>query len=263
MKLGLPTREKTPASPAETQARIHQLHRAEMELSARVEELQRAIERAASDAGDSMLAAHLDPTGAQRPPEPNLTALRADLDSVTAAIISARAQRRAAILELWRGQAHELRQRARALKDEAAERAKRTDELLRQLAEFEGVSYVPAGPAPQSRAHSSDAPPALTISYVAVPRTQLLIEQAANLEMQARRIEAQTPIDSGELRASNSAELVSLVEAFDALKFTPSIPDLRAWLRPVELAQLVLVLDWRNGAIDETRSRAFVPQLER
>ncbi len=217
---------------AEARATVQKLYDAEMRLSKQLPRLQQDLVEAEAAAGDSLLDAALDGKGgAAKAATSRVAQLRAEIDATQKAIASARQRRIAAIPRVWEAQARPLREQATALREQAAQHEIRTNELLQELQEHEGCSYVPEPP-PRPSLEGGLVGGAPQIVYITVPKTEMLRREAAGLEYQAETIQAQTVALSGYVSASSREELMEALEGRGPMQIVPAMHDLLEWLEP-------------------------------
>ncbi len=223
---------QTAADPiAEARAHVERLHSAEQELSRLLLSLREDLVTAEGTAGDATLEAALAGTGSVKAATSRVTTLQAEIVATGRAIELARQRRIEAIPAVWRAEAAPLRERAAVLREQADEREVKTREMLRELEEYEGCSYVPKPPDRPSLDGGlvGGAP---QIVYITVPKTEMLRREAAGLEYQAETIQAQTVALSGYVSASSREELLAQLEARGPMQIVPAMHDLLEWLEP-------------------------------
>ena len=189
------------------------------------------LEAIAGGLGQATLAAELageevDPSSTRRARE-----LRTELEAIDGAIQEARRTRQEAIRGAWKAEAADLRAEAGKRRDEAADRQKRTDELLTQLREHEGVDYLP-GPKPEYLGAMLSRPLIYGID-AAVPATAALRLEAGRLDTEASELEARKVPRSGLVTGATVAELFAAVLA-DAYRLGPTMVEIAAWTVTVE-----------------------------
>ena len=295
-----------PADPAEAaMLEVQRLHLAELELSDKRLTLAAALPAAEADAGVATLDRFLAGEGTVTAAGDQLQARQAELKALDAAIQEARERRKKAILAVFAAQARPLRVKAAELRAEADRRQPRTDDLLRQLEEHEECRYIvdptrrPLSHLPRDPRSSQDArtyvgdrladgpfrPPAvvddpgLTVVYVTASRTQLLRNEAADLDRRAEALEQRAVPAAGQLLAETTAALLDQVRGLDAMVLGPPLPSVLEWASVAEAkqrgrlarlrphhdnfgARLSLTLVWADGRVDAARSRALVPALD-
>jgi len=231
-----------------------------------------ALGVAEGSAGDAALAAHLgggDGAGAIE----RVIHLRAELEAVGRAIESARRQRLEAIPQVWGEEAAALRDRARTLRAEAAERQVVIDGLLGQLHEIDGCDFIPAPSLEaQLAAVGIAVPPGATAS---ASKTAALLAEAVRLEAEADALAARQVMMSGAVEGKDHAEVVDKVLAWDPMQIAPILNDVEGWLaakehtaaglvrqfRPLANGRVGIpayVLVWKDGLVDAARSKLEV-----
>lgn len=246
----------------EARALVAKLFEAEQHLSAERLALDAQLARAMKGAGAARLAALLNGTEPSESSE--VAALQAQAATLDAAIDAARAQRAAAIKATYQSEAAELREKAVAIRAEGARMAAEADRLHAQLAELEGVAFLPlAGPAP--RVAAPEAIAALGYPMLRAPRSVSLRTLAQQVEQRALDLEAQPVLWAGLLHAADREELLSQIAA-NPFVIAPPLPALQAWLERAQEADRVrrfnlgpphnqttgrVVVQWTRAGIDE------------
>jgi hypothetical protein len=189
------------------------------------------------------------------------------------AVDAARERRRAAVVERWKAEARPLRAEATRLREQADRHRVRTDELLAALYEHEGCAYEPTyRPAPLDLVGLVD--PAAVDPRL--PATAQLRARADALDARAGILETREVPDAGQVaRAPSVDDLVEDIDRLDALQVGPRLDHVAEWgapafeavrsrserLLPAEEGHgdaVVLNVFWRDGRIDEQRSRAYL-----
>ncbi len=294
--------EVTTDAVAEARDLVERLYKTERELSHRVLKLREDLPAAQSAGGADLLKAALSGTTTPKGATSRLVQIRAEIEVVEDAIAQARSQRVEAICALWRAEAEPLRKRAAELREEADEREAKTREMLQALEQWEGCEYAPAPPhrphtAPRHDDNPKTAPilspeggiirdyPSnpvadLQIVYIPTPRTQLLRNEAAELERQAEALESRQVTTHGYASAPNRGELLADLAARGAMQIVPELGAVLEYLdrleakvrarrqeiirrgtahgfTPVE-APVPVSLSWRDGEIfDDAGSRVI------
>ncbi len=292
--------EVTTDAVAEARAHVEKLYTTEQELSRRVLKLREDLPAAQSAGGSDLLDAALSGTTTPKGATSRVVQIGAEISICEDAIVQARQRRVEAIRSLWRAEAEPLRRRAAELRAEADERASKTAAMLRELEEWEECPYAPAPPqrphtAPRHDDNPKTAPilspeggiirdyPSnpvgdLQVVYVPTPRTQLLRNEAAELERQAEALELRQVTTHGYASAPNRGELLADLAARGPMVLVPELGAVLRWLDTVEAkvrarrqeivrrgtahaftpieADVPVSLSWRDGQIfDDAGSR--------
>ncbi len=262
----------------EARGDVQRLYDAEVKLSWQLPDLRQGLVEAEAAAGDSILQAALDGSGSAKAATSRVESLRAQIVATERAIEAARRQRLEVIPRLWAAETRPLREQAEALRAQADQHQKRTDELLQLLREHEGPPYQPVERFGvwHRLEDGSLVPDGEAGLYVT--KTQRLREQADALERQAATIESQAVQLNGYISAGNRSELLAALESRGPLQLAPTLPDVLAWLDSAEAkererrrriqaasgtvhprlhpsADLPISLHWVDGRVDTQRSR--------
>lgn len=141
-----------------------------------------------------------------------LNRLRANKEAATAAVLAAEQRLETAQRDVFLAEAADLRDQAARLRRKAARRQRKTDELLEQLQEREGVPYVPK---PPEKPDAYTPGVGLRVVPVAIPKTQTLLNQAQALEDQAAQLQKRaddTPAAREQRRAAEKAARAEWME---------------------------------------------------
>lgn len=158
----------------------------------------------------------------------HLTALRAQHETAKAAAEVARGKIDKAQRGVWLAEAGELRAKAGRLRARAEKRQRKTDELLEQLLDHEGVDYVPT-PEPQTGSSNPIMDAAGIIHYI--PKTQGILNDAAQLEYQAQALQdraANTPEARAELAEQRRKAREETLAHINAENEQKRLDDIRA-----------------------------------
>jgi hypothetical protein len=253
---------ETDEDPVATErAQVTRLAILEREWSARRRDAATDLADREQRSGDDVVAAALAGDGVDRLRglAEETAIARAELETIDHTIASTRSHREAAIRALFAAEAAELRRQAAALLSEADGRSSRTAQLLAELEAWEGVRYAPERPvAPPQRIYTrlgadgqpEVVPPAavpygslrgdmlrgpsaplagLHVVVVPTPRTQLLRNQAGDLERRAIDVAAR-PVDrSGYAEDIRSIEGLVDIILGDEMRIGPPVVDVVAW----------------------------------
>ncbi len=296
--------EVTTDAVAEARAHIEKLYTTEQELSRRVLKLREDLPAAQSAGGSDLLDAALSGTTTPKGATSRVVQIGAEISICEDAIVQARQRRVEAIRALWRAEAEPLRQRAAELRAEAAEREIKTAAMLRELEQWEQCEYAPAPPhrphtAPRHDDNPKTAPilspeggiipsyPSnpvadLQIVYIATPRTQLLRNEAAELERRAEELESRSVTAHGYASAPNRDELLADLSGRGPMQIVPELGAVLRWLDTVEAkvrarrrevvrrgtahgftpvaAPVPVSLSWRDGEIYEEPGSRVISQ---
>lgn len=119
-----------------------------------------------------------------------LSRLRGDLDVARATLSAAQGRQTAAEQAVKRAEAADLADKASDLRDASAARPKRTQALLAQLAEHEGVEYAPA---PDEPVYADGvAVPA----FPPVTKTERMLTEAGQLDARAAALDTEADRDA-------------------------------------------------------------------
>lgn len=265
-------------SVAQAIAHVERLHRAELDLSAERQQKAEQLARAQAQAGADALDMHLQGGGDRSTVISLVSALANDLAVLDKTIEAARQQRLAAIPQVWLTEAEGKRAEARTLRELADKRQTRTDRLLAELQELEGVSYAPT--APRRPDHSPVAGGAPFLTLVATSKTELLRLQAAQLEREAAQLFAKRPSTSGYLLAQSRQEVLDGLSTA-SMSLWPALGPVVAFLDAGEAtvraqrayraekygehvskpaaAPVAYEIHWKNGELDLSKSRVREP----
>lgn len=206
------------------------------------------------------------------------------LGLMDAAIRVSRQKRVEAVHKEYAAEAEVLRKQARGKRAEADRRQARTDKLLGELLEFEGVDYVPASPNRPTPGLVEGRITGLGADTVImkVSQTEWLRLEAQDFEMSARSREAQRVRNSGSVQGESVEELVSAIEDLGLETLGPPITDVAEWASSDVAereekrrehyrttgaagadASIVLEILFRDGKIDHANSNARLVERER
>ncbi len=296
--------EVTTDAVAEARAHVEKLYTTEQELSRRVLKLREDLPAAQSSGGADLLDAALSGTTTPKGATSRVVQIGAEISICEDAIVQARQRRVEAIRGLWRAEAEPLRKRAAELREEADKREIKTAAMLQALEQWEQCPYAPAPPHRPHTAPSHDDNPKtapilspeggiirdypsnpvadLQIVYIPTPRTQLLRNEAAELERQAEALESRQVTTHGFASASNRDELLADLAARGPVVLVPELGAVLEYLdrleakvrarrqeiirrgtvngfTPVE-ADVPVSLSWRDGEIYEEPSSRMIMQ---
>ena len=160
------------------------------------------------------------------------------------------------------------REEAARLRAEADERDPKTQELLRQLQDFEGCEYAPVQPPrPSMNGWVGGSP---VIINVPTPRTKLLRIEANNLEYGASQRESLKVGRSGHVELGSPGELlehlhanplhvgclaIEVLEYFEKAEAREDTRRARLYPSPDQRPPMVYVLAYRDGVLDEAKSK--------
>lgn len=214
---------------------------------------------------------------------------QAEIDALDAAIDEARRRRRDTIPSLWAAGADRLRCMAAEKRVEADSRAARTDALLAELLEHEGVAYAPEQTSQPQMSMTIDPEThelrsvntGATLVVVSVPLTERLRSEAAGLEAQASAAVSRevAPVDGFTVTGSTD-DVLAAAEAWPADKIGPALVALHRWASAGALVQVERrrqerpdnpslagpvrfeVVATPKGELDVGRSRVFLPAID-
>ncbi len=289
---------------AEAHDLVERLYSTEQELSRRLLKLREDLPAAQSAGGADLLKAALSGAATPKGATSRLVQIRTEIEVVEDAIAQARSQRVEAIKLLWRAEAEPLRKRAVELRKEADEREIKTAAMLRELEEWEQCEYAPASPhRPHTAPRHDDSPRTapilspeggiipsyppnpvgdLQVVIVPTPKTQLLRNEAAELERQAEALESRQVTTHGFASAPNRDELLADLAARGPMVLVPELGAVLEYLdrleakvrarrqeiirrgtahgfTPVE-APVPVSLSWRDGEIYEEPASRLISQ---
>lgn len=207
---------------------VTKLMEAERRLSERLAVKQAELAAAGGDLGESTLKAELAGAAVDLGLLRCVSDLRAEVDATQQAIDAARRERLSAIPLVWRAEASELVEKAEKLEGEANSRQEKTDKLLAQLEEWEGVRYVPSRPGDHSPLLGNQQGGAPTVITVAVPKTDYLRLEATQLRERAAALETKRPVRSGRATGASAKELLGSVLG-DPMVLGPTAASVLAW----------------------------------
>lgn len=136
------------------------------------------------------------------------------------ALVTAREQRRAAILAAHRAEAEERRARAAVLRAEADERQAKVDKLLDELQEWQGVRYAP----PEGHPGGPGSPRVMRL-----PKTEALRVEANALDAEADAWQDRQPVDGGQEFADDAEALVERACYANPMTVGPTEEAVRKW----------------------------------
>jgi hypothetical protein len=272
-------------SPVEVaQREVERFHQAELDLSDEYLRLRAEGRRVAADSGRGVLDQFLDGTAPADLRAPSLAEQDARLAALDTAIADARRRRVQAIEATYRAQAADCRTAATGKRREASKRQERTDRLLAELREFEGVAFgVQPFPLDSMTLGAGEAGLLLAAATRRpLSRTEQLQAEAAALEHRASEVERQAVRQAGGVGPVDSLDgLLAAVHGLDPLVIGPSLPSVAAWWAeyvPAVEAQIAAhapgtadfgghvaaSIVWKAGELDPARSelRAVSPQVD-
>lgn len=156
-----------------------------------------------------------------------ISTARAEVSTLDAAIDAARARRVEAIEAVFAAEADELRAQAAAKRAEAERRRGKTDLLLIQLEQHEGVPYGPLAPDRPARLDpTGQVGGEIQVIGRPIPRTAWLLVEAEDLDRRAAAERAVT--QHGRVDAGSVDELLAAATA-DPMHIGPTISSVRPW----------------------------------
>jgi hypothetical protein len=241
-----------------------QLLQAEIELDRKLLELEESLDERASKSGAALLDPDVKREGDDEAVQ-ELLSIQAEIDAVRQAVDIAREERAEAVRAQWSEKATTLRSKVQALKENAEQHGKKTDTLLEELRDHEGIRYVP------EQRHDG-VPGRLT----AKPKSEMMLEEVEALAKEAHERESRSPW-SGSTFGYNASSLVKGLLSMPTAVGPPP-HEVRRWAEEahqaavdkaialsgdatetrmaVERGQVRVryTLVWRNGEIDERQS---------
>lgn len=189
----------------------------------------------------------------------------AEISAHEAAIDAARARRADAIAALRASEAILLRAQAAELRAQGEEHRIKTTQLLAELQQHEGCPFAPVAMVLGSFPGVYSEPTSLQM-----PKSDLLLRKAGELEAQAARLESKPVQQSGQVQGRGAGELIKQISAQAPMVIGPTFASVEHWCaeRVAEEQQrrhgflaspatsLLFTLIWKNGAIDLAQSRA-------
>jgi len=260
------TAETVSDATVSARTKVERLAAMELRHFSRFRELERKAAEVRSIIGQQIVTAELE--GRPVPDvEGRLAALAPAREAAWVAMNAARDQRRAGILDFQRARAGEVRARATELRTQAQKRKLTTDDLLRRLAEHEGVEYLP---------HSTLASFQIAVGVlphddsdqqwrregIRFPQTDGMLAEADRLGIQADEVERTGVRDWGAVRADGIDNLFIAVLQ-DPSSLGPPLPEILAWGEKAETemrqrnpgaAGAGFVLVWRQERLQFERS---------
>jgi len=153
--------------------------------------------------------------------------------ALSSAIDAARRARHTAIVAAWHAEAELKREQAAQLRDEANVRQERTDALLGELREHEGIDYVPGfNPAIVGPAGGLSHPPTYGLD-ASCPRTMQLRYQADALDKEADELMRRKVRNSGAVTGGDATELLAAVLR-DPFRMGPTLVQIAKWIAGAE-----------------------------
>lgn len=221
---------------------IARLLTAEQDLTAEFLARAAKLETLVPTVGDALLDAHLAPEidsqkaiGREGAGRHELTGsiarAKAELEALESSINAARRRRAAAIRDLYKAQAADLRREAANLIGGADKRQQKTDKLLAELQAYEGCTYRPYRP--MDHVPGVAGQPQKVI--VRLPQTEWMRQSAQHLETQAEALESRPVNNGGGRTAYTLDDLIALLYS-DAEQIMPRELDVREWAEPLECA---------------------------
>ena len=278
--------------------RAQQLLEAEHKLCERLEAKKADLKTAEAQAGDEVLSSALSGNTKTNGWRRERDRFASDVSALEHAIEQARKQRREAIEAIeagFRTEERGLLEQAKSIQAQALRRKKKTAKLLAELAKLEELPrvdsfdefvYILSGTTESKSAGALGA-----YQVVLTPKTQLELNRAKQIEIQAGQKRVRKIQDAGRGEADSVDELIKAA-CCDPLKIGPRVDHLRQWAEtrrndvlahakanPISHTQVVpgtgkslpqrfvlnagearFELRWENGQIDELRSRVYIPQ---
>lgn len=177
--------KKTSRTSAQAEKEKNQIEEIQAKLQEQINQLESRIPDETGKAGEVVLDDMLNNTNNATFDE--IEKLKTELAGKRAALNKVNDLIPVALSNLYLAQAKENRNEARKLRDEAAKRQLKTDELLGQLFNHEQCKYVPFKPEkPLQIGHKGGDP---VVMRTIIPITQAMISDAVNLEEKAERLE--------------------------------------------------------------------------
>jgi hypothetical protein len=236
---------------AEIRAQVEKLAALEAKLDGQLQQLDTRPE----SAGRDLVSQALDGKPA------NAISRHADAVSKSAvlieAITDARRRRLQALKDLQAAEGAVLREQAALRRQDAEKRQGRIRELLAEVEAYDGCEY---GVLMQAGPYGSVVP-------VTRSKTQALLDEATELESQARSAEGKDISLAGMIRADDLEDLLDDEVFSDAYRVAPPLHEVRAWgstivqrsrtsgrFQTIGTQQWFFQLVWHDGQIDGERS---------
>jgi hypothetical protein len=239
-------------------AEIDRLFATESKMLDRLAEVRRRVKEMGTELADAALAEGLDGSAADfGKAARRRDDLRAEAEAIDAAIDRVREQRAAAIPEVWRAEAQELRVEAAKLAAEAEKHRQRADRMRAELAKHEGVQFRPISAMP--------AMMAMGLDESTMPRFSAMHLRIYKLQQRAGVLEGQQVRRDGVAGAPDVESLIDSLKA-QAEIIAPRADAVRAWAEAAlsrnsgSAVVNGLHLLWADGRIKEAESRVALRQ---